>query len=32
VRQVVCRLRRRLLALASDEPRYAPIAGLSLVG
>ena len=32
VRQVVCRLRRRLLALASDEPRYAPIAGLALVG
>ena len=32
VRQVVSRLRRRLLALASDDARYAPIARLALVG
>jgi hypothetical protein len=32
VRQVVCRLRRRLLALASDDDRYAGLTGLALVG
>jgi hypothetical protein len=32
VRQVVCRLKRRLLALADDDDRYAPLAGLALVG
>ena len=32
VRQAVSRLRRRLVALAHDDDRYAPIAGFALVG
>jgi hypothetical protein len=32
VRQVVCRLRRRLLALAEGDDRYEPLAGMALVG